>query len=374
MLLIWAALTLKRILIFFVTVLVSVISGPAFADKYNFYFAQSAEDSNSDGIPDSNAMNVKIINTSTYTVYDGDLTAYYGLSYTDLVSQGNLAVSGAAYTASLDYMGSTKEVLDFVDTTLTIRENSVLQLNDGNSIGASHTYDRVTKVNVSDGSVSEQILIADSQAAYDLAIDAGFTAMLAESTISRSGAGFATLTSFSTNITNSSTATANVESDGGLNAEKIVGGDGATLFRQETDGTVHIGENSIVLADELVSASGNDEVYSSSGVLQLGNNNSHRTVIKGALEVDNPTKPDHAANKRYVDGLGAMAMASLSAASSILAKEGFGIGTGYIGGQSALAFGLKKTVGNGKYNVSLTASHNTTLSQSGVSAGFGWSW
>ena len=352
----------------------SVVSSHAFADKYNFYFAQSAEDSNSDGIPDSNAMNVKIINTSTYTVYDGDLTAYYGLSYTDLVSQGNSTTSGAAYEASLDYMGSTKEVLDFVDTTLTIRENSVLQLNDGNSIGDSYTYDRVTKVDVSDGSVAEQILIADSQAAYDLATNAGFTAMLAKSTISRSGAGYATLTSFSTNITNSSTATANVESDGGLNAEKIVGGDGATLFRQETDGTVHIGENSIVLSDESVSASGNDEVYSSSGVLQLGNNNSHRTVIKGALEVDNPTKPNHAANKRYVDGLGAMAMASISAANSIPTKEGFGIGTGYIGGQSALAFGLKKTVGSGKYNVSLTASHNTTLSQSGVSGGFGWSW
>ena len=42
----------------------SVVSSPAFADKYNFYFAQSAEDSNSDGIPDSSAMNVKIINTT----------------------------------------------------------------------------------------------------------------------------------------------------------------------------------------------------------------------------------------------------------------------------------------------------------------------
>ena len=380
----------------------STVSSPAIADKYNFYFAHTAEDSNSDGMPDTNAMNVKIINTSTYTVYDGDLTAYYGLSYTDLVSQGNSATSGAAYVANLDYIGSTKEVLDFVDTTLTIRENSVLQLSDGNSIGDTYTFDRVTKVDVSDGSVAEQILIAESQAAYDLATDAGFTAMLAESAISRSGGDFATLTSFSTNITNSSTATANVESDGGLNAEKIVGGDGATLFRQETDGTVHIGENSIVLSDESVSASGNDEVYSSSGVLQLGNsnshrtiingalevdnsysssgvlqlgnNNSHRTVIKGALEVDNPTKPNHAANKKYVDGIGAMAMASLSAANAIPINEGIGIGTGYIGGQSAFAFGLKKSVGNGKYNVSFTASHNTTSSQSGASAAFGWSW
>lgn len=217
-------------------------------------------------------------------------------------------------------------------------------------------------------------MVARTQAAFDLAKDAGFTAMLAESAINRSGGNFATLTSFSTNITNASTATANVESDGGLNAEKIVGGDGATLFRQETDGTVHIGENSIVLSDESVSASWFDEVYTSSGVLQLGNKDSHRTVIKGDLEVNNPTKPEHAANKRYVDGLGAMAMASLSASNSIPAGEGIGIGTGYIGGQTALALGMKKRVGNGKYNVSLTASHNTTLSQSGVSAGFGWSW
>lgn len=344
------------------------------ADNYNFYFPQSAEDSNSDGIPDTSAMNVKIINTSTYTVYDGTLTGYYGLSYSDLVTAADGGTAGAAYSASLDYMASTKEVLDFVDTTMTIRENSFLQLSDGNAIGSNYTYDRVTRVDVSDGSVASQILIADSQAAYDVATNAGYSAMLAESNISRSGANYQTLTSFSANVTNDGATTANVQSKGGFVTEQIKGGDGAVLFRQETDGTVHIGENSIVLSDESVSASGFDEVYSSSGVLQLGNNNSHRTVIKGALEVDNPKRPNHAANKRYVDGLGAMAMASLSTANSIPTKEGIGIGTGYISGQSALALGLKKRVGNGKYNVSLTASHNTTLSQSGVSAGFGWSW
>lgn len=99
-----------------------LLSTGASADKYNFYFAQSAEDSNSDGVPDANAMNVKIINTSTYTTYDGDLSAYYALTYTDLVSQGNSSTNGAAYRAALDYIGSTKEVLDFVDKTLTLRK------------------------------------------------------------------------------------------------------------------------------------------------------------------------------------------------------------------------------------------------------------
>ena len=45
-------------------------------DNYQFYFPGNAEDSNSDGIPDTSAMNVKIVNTSTYTVYDGNLSGY----------------------------------------------------------------------------------------------------------------------------------------------------------------------------------------------------------------------------------------------------------------------------------------------------------
>ena len=220
----------------------------SFADNYNFYFAQSAEDSNSDGIPDTSAMTVKIVNTSTYTVYDGDLSDYYSLEYSDLEATLDESIAGTSYTADLDYTGSRKEVLDFVGSNLTIRENAVLQLNDDNLIGNSFTYDRVTKVNVTDGSVVSQILVAPSQEAYDYAQEAGFTVMLAESEISRSGGDYQSLTTFSSNITNDNTNTslANVQSKGGFIAEQIKGGDGATLFRQESDGTVHIGENSIV--------------------------------------------------------------------------------------------------------------------------------
>ena len=358
-------------LLFFLILLQSNLS---YADNYNFYFPQSSEDSNSDGIPDSNAMNVKIINTSTYTVYDGNLTDYYGLSYTDLVSTLNSNISGAAYEATLDYIGSGKEVLDFVDSTLTIRENSVLQLSDGNSIGSNYTYDRVTKVDVSNGSVTTQILVADSQAAFNYAKDAGFTVMLAESNISRSGAGYSSLTTFSANITNDSTSVANVQSKGGFVAEQIKGGDGATLFRQETDGTVHIGENSIVLSDESVSASRHDEVYSSSGALQLGNNKSHRTIVEGALEIDNPKRPNHAANRRYVDGIGASSLASISALTSIPKNRGFGVGTGFINGQSALSLGVKYQFENSKIYVNASSSYNSTAKTLASSAGLGWSW
>jgi hypothetical protein len=255
----------------------------ALSDNYNFYFPQSAEDSDADGIPDASSMKVKIINTSTYTVYDGNLSDYYGLTYENLETALNNTVVGSSYSSSLDYMGSTKEVLDFTDSTLTIRENSVLQLNDDNVVGNNYVFDRVTKVDVTDGSVTSQVLVASSQAAYDAAQAAGFTVMLAESSISRSGGDYQTLTTFSANITNDSVSIANVQSKGGFVAEQIKGGDGATLFRQESDGTVHIGENSIVLSDESVSASGTDEVYSSSGTLQLGDSDSHSTIVKGSL-------------------------------------------------------------------------------------------
>jgi len=348
----------------------------SYSDNYNFYFPQSAEDSDSDGIPDTSAMTVKIINTSTYTVYDGNLSDYYALNYRDLEETFDESIAGSSYSASLDYMGSTKEVLDFTDSTLTIRENSVLQLNDDNVVGNSYVFDRVTKVDVTNGSVASQILIANSEEAYDYAVEAGYTVMLAESEISRSGGDYQTLTTFSSNITNDNTNTslANVQSKGGFIAEQIKGGDGATLFRQETDGTVHIGENSIVLSDESVSASGNDEVYSSSGALQLGNNNSHRTIVKGALEIDDPKKPNHAANRRYVDGIGASSLASMSALTSIPNNRGFGVGTGFINGQSALSLGIKYQFEKSNVFLSASSSYNSTSDTLASSAGLGWSW
>ena len=165
-----------------------------------------------------------------------------------------------------------------------------------------------------------------------------------------------------------------MQSKGGFVAEQIKGGDGATLFRQATDGTVHIGANSIVLSDESVSSSGNDEVYSSSSVLQLGNNNSHRTVIKGSLEIENPTKSNHAANKRYVDGVGAMSLASMSATSSVPKTGGFGIGTGYIDGQSALAVGIKSDYEAWNATTSASFAYNASTQEFSLSTGIGWGW
>ena len=343
----------------------------AFADKYNFYFPDSSMDDNSDGIPNADEQKVKIINTSTYTVYDGTLSGYYALEYSNLASTLTNLNPSSDYESSLDYMGSNQEVLDFAGSVLTIRENSVLQMNDNNG-GDSYVYDRVTKVDVTNGAVASEILIASSQEAYDAAIAAGHTAMLAESEISRSGAGYKTLTSFSPNITNSVSATSNVLSKGGFTTEQITNADGTVIFREESDGTIHVGENSIVLADETVSASGNDEIYSSSGKLQLGNNSNHVTEVKGSLRVQDPKVETDAANRRYVDGIGASALASISSLTAIPEGNGVGLGSGFINGQSALALGAQSVLENGM-NINFSSAYNSTVGSYTVTTGVGFS-
>ena len=420
------------------------------ADQYNFYFPQFSEYTVSSDVPDADARVVKIINASTYTTIDGDLSGYYGLSYSALDTAGNNYDSSAAFEASIDFTGTSQEVLDFVGTDLTIRENRLIQLNDnsGRSDAPTYYYDRIVTTNIETGAVVSQILVAENQAAYDIAVAAGYDTKLAETSIDRSGADYKTLTTFSKNLTNDSSITANFKSDGGLISEKIVNGEGESIFREESDGTIHIGQNSIVLADELVSNSGYDQIHSSSGVLELGNDSAHRTVVTGALDVQNPSSPQNAANKRYTDagdaytldsakaysdngdaatlstaktyadtgdaatlstaktyadtgdaatlsigktyadtgdaatlstaktyaaGLSAITMASSSLNLSIGNRDAFGIATGFVDGESAIAMGLsKKLGGNTRLNISGGYSSGASVAAFGAAVSWGF--
>ena len=91
---------------------------------------------------------------------------------------------------------------------------------------------------------------------------------------------------------------------GTIFTDTIKSADGNTdIIRAESDGTVHIGENSLVFD------SANDVISSSSGNLTLGNTDNHVTRVRGVLSIKDPTEPDHAATRRYVDQSAAMAAA-----------------------------------------------------------------
>jgi len=365
---------MKHLKLFLISVI--LISTLANADQYNFYFPQGAE-TDGDGNVLPGSKKVKIINASTYTTYDGNMSGYYDLGYGDLQSAANSAASGSDHQVSADFTGTSVEVLDFVGSNLTIRENNLIYMNDANDVSGNsdYWYDRITTVNVATGEVESELLIASSQTGYDYAEAAGIDVVLSESDIARSGADYQRLTTFSKNITNSSndTTTANNESDGGLISEKIINDEGKSIFREESDGTIHIGANSIILADETVSNSGYDQISSSSNVLELGNSDAHRTVVTGTLEVQEPTAPNHAATKKYVDANAAMSAAIASMPTAPLGKSMLTAGMGHRDGSSAIAVGFTHTPESGDKIFNFSISHSSQVSKPTYGGGIGLS-
>ena len=67
------------------------------------------------------------------------------------------------------------------------------------------------------------------------------------------------------------------------------------------NGAITFGQNSIQMID--------DTIFSDSGTMTIGNSNNHVTKVKGILSIQDPTDPDHAATRRYVDQSAAMAAA-----------------------------------------------------------------
>ncbi len=341
------------------------------ADEYQIYFTDNAEITSNGQYVNF----VKVINTSSYTTFDGDLSGYYSQSFAALDTAAT-TTNGVTYASAMvhDLSSAPVSVLDFTGTNLKMRTNRGLGLDPVGVNGDSYWYDVVNTVDLNSGEIVETILIASSQVEFDIATEAGYTVILDNSAIDRSTNGVS-FTSFSTNITNENDTTnnANAETMGGLVIEQISGVNGASIFRQEDDGTVHIGENSIVLSDESVSQSGNDEIYSSSGVLQLGNGANHRTVIQGTLEVPKPTQSSHAANKAYVDGMGAMMMAATQVASTAdpNANLSVGIGFGSMGSEKAFSFGLVGNTSN-SMRYSLTAAYSDLVGQVALGAGVSW--
>ena len=359
-------------------------SQAAFADIYKVYWPEE----NQRGTAGWDA--VKIVNISSNTILDGSMAGVYTQDLSSLQIGAATAAGGASYqmVQSLDALGGGgPTVIDFTGSNITLRAERGLTLNPLGGANPSYTYDVVYKVDVTTGELKETRLVASSTAEQLLADEAGFTVDLEASELNRSGAG-TSFQSYATNVTTEGTV--NIETKGGLVTEQLSNPDGSSLLRKEDDGTVHIGQNSIVLADELVSASGNDEVYSSSGILQLGNDDTHRTVIRGTLEVSTPTQNNHAANKGYVDtqdaatlssaksysnGIAAMALAASQINLSADPKSNltFGIGFGSMGGENAFALGLGGINQNTNMRYSATASYSDATNNVAVGAGVSWS-
>jgi hypothetical protein len=345
------------------------------ADSYQIYFPDNSQFVAGELPVDKQKLFV--VNTDTNIVQEVSMRSYLNTTFPTF--------EASVYGTQVDFTGSSRVIQDFVGSTLIIRDNNLITArastadNTDPLFGVEYTYDRIAKINVSTGAIERDYVVARSQAAYDAAVAAGYDVVLADGA-DGIGASWNTM-SLKTFATNTTTSTGSLATDGGFSADKITAADGASLFRQESDGTVHIGENSIVFADESVSSSGYDTIYSSSGVLQLGNSSSDRTIINGALEIQEPTAPNHAATKNYVDtnfyrkdyvdGSLAMSFAMSALPRAMNGESIVGVGLGQHGSQGAIAFGLSRHVPSRDIVLNVNLAHSPTAKTS-AAVGVGW--
>jgi len=355
-------LTVKCLCKFFGTSLFFALHiGNAVADNYQIYFPmQSDFDAQTRELPPEK-QKVYIVNTDSNVVQVAPLTQY--------LTQAIRPFSAPTYSTSTDFMGSTRVVQDFIGSELIIRDNNLVTVGDltPNS-GIAYQFDRVARINVVTGEVTRSYLVARSQEAYQAALDSGYVANV--DVVLSDGAGDlpggATPITFRTFSQNTTTQGGAVETGGGFFAEEMTAADGTSLVRRESDGTLHFGENSVV-----ISTTGLDRIHSSVGELHIGNSGTHRTIINGTLEIQDPTQPNHAATKRYVDSSAAMSMA-IASLPRAMGSDGFlGFGVGHQGGQSAIAFGLSRNLMSNSAQLNLSIGYNA-VTKTSIGAGMGW--
>ena len=102
--------------------------------------------------------------------------------------------------------------------------------------------------------------------------------------------------------------TSNLNTDnatiGTVYTDTIMSADGQTgLIRKNSDGTISIGSNTIDFDHT------KNVISAREGPLTLGDHDNHVTKVRGILSIQDPTEPDHAATRRYVDQSAAMAAA-----------------------------------------------------------------
>jgi hypothetical protein len=171
---------------------------------------------------------------------------------------------------------------------------------------------------------------------------------------------------------NSVTINGDATVTGTLTADTIQNSSGNNVIRYDsTNEAVHIGQNSMIFYDAAGSiGNGTDIMASSTGKIQIGRNSTDTTTFVGEVNVPEPTKSSHAANKKYVDSIGAVALAAVN--SQITQGDGryLSAGTAVVDGQAALAIGLGFVADD--ISVNLTTSYNPALKDPAIATSVSW--
>ena len=232
------------------------------ADIYKIYWPQENIADPVNNPDDKSWQAIQITNTSSNTVIDGSMSGIYEQDFSGLTAEASEQNNGVSYQVnfSLEGTGQAPTVLDFSGNILKFRAETAIQLNPDGVIGDAYTYDVVYEINPITGELLSTKLVASTEAEANLAGDLGYSVDLEFSTLNRSGSA-GTFQSYAANITNEGDA--NIATKGGLVTKQLSNPDGSSLIRQEDDGSIHIGENSVVIVDSPNSSSCNVFFFSS---------------------------------------------------------------------------------------------------------------
>lgn len=124
-----------------------------------------------------------------------------------------------------------------------------------------------------------------------------------------------------------------------ISADAIEATTGNIVVAAEPGNRVAINNGSVVITAAQERGGGNT-ISSSDGILYLGDSNQHRTIVRGTLEINDPTAPNHAATRRYVDAMGALSMSMATLPTPAPGKSMFGYSVAHINGESAFSAGF----------------------------------
>ncbi len=148
------------------------------------------------------------------------------------------------------------------------------------------------------------------------------------------------------------------------------------ISKDSTTGAIHIGETSMVFDDSSGSVGNGTDIMSSTvGKIQIGKNSSDSTTVVGTLNVQDPTKDSHAANRAYVDSIGALAAVLDTRLPAAGKNNRFSVTTAQINNQNAVGLSLVGIIdrGNGRlldYSFGVASSSAETISKLGLGISF----
>lgn len=217
-----------------------------------------------------------------------------------------------------------------------------------------HTYGRITTVNPLTLEIEQDQLIAYTQEAFHFAQERGFDV----------------IQDYSDMVL---LAQIPVPASWKISADAVETTSGDVMIAAQTNNRVAVNNGSVVFATGQQQGFSGNTIFSSDGTLYLGDSDRHRTIVRGTLEINDPTAPNHAATRRYVDAMGALSMAMATLPTPAPGRSMFGYSIGHINGESAFSAGFSHAPEHQGLAVRFNLGYSRATGAGGA-VGFGHQW